>query len=110
MKMNTVYKILAILWKNAGKTTDLSEISSKAMKISYEEWVFIMRILVKKGYIEGIVFDQTLSDRHPKVVDLQGVEITMDGIEYLETNSAFKDIARKLMETGEFLISVFELL
>jgi hypothetical protein len=69
-----------------------------------------MRILVKKGYIEGIVFDQTLSDRHPKVVDVQGVEITMDGIEYLETNSSFKDIARKLMETGEFLISVFELL
>jgi hypothetical protein len=33
MKMNTVYKILAILWKNAGKTTDLSEISAKAMKI-----------------------------------------------------------------------------
>ena len=99
MKMNTVYKILAILWKNAGKTTDLSEISAKAMKISCEEWIFIMRNLVKNGYIEVIVFDQT-----------PGVEITMDGIEYLETNSAFKDIARKLMETGEFLISVFELL
>lgn len=110
MKLHTVYKILAILWKNAGKTTDLSEISAKAMRVSYEEWVFIMRMLVKKGYIDGIIFDQTLSDCHPKIVDVQGIEITMDGVEYLETNSVFKDIARKLMEKGEFLISVFDLL
>ena len=104
MKTRTMYRILKTLLKYAGRQDFTNElISAKKLGVSYEEWSYIMILLQKSGYIEGVVYTQTLSQRFPEIVDIDRVEITLSGIEYVEENSTMKKVCEMLKEVGEIL-------
>lgn len=102
MKTKNIYRILATLIKYAGQENfDNRLISAEKLKMSYIEWEQLMILLQKKGYVDGVIFTQTLSDRFPKISDISRVSITLDGIEYVEENSTMKKIGEALKMAGE---------
>lgn len=102
MKTKSIYRILATLLKYAGREDfDNQLISAEKLKMSYSEWEQLMILLQKKGYVDGVIYTQTLSDRFPKVADISHVSITLDGIEYVEENSTMKKIGEALRMAGE---------
>lgn len=104
METKSIYRILAALAKYAGREDfDNRLISAEKLKLSYAEWEQLMILLQKKGYVEGVLYTQTLSDRFPKITDISRVSITLDGIEYVEENSTMKKIGEALKMAGEIL-------
>jgi len=102
MRTKSIYRILATLLKYSGrKDFDNELISAERLKLSYEEWEQLIIMLRKKGYVEGVVYTQTLSDRFPRIVDISMIAITLDGIEYVEENSTMKKIGNALKMAGE---------
>ncbi len=102
MNTKSIYRILATLLKYAGCEDFSNEmISAEKLKLSYSEWEQLMIMLQKKGYVEGVVYTQTLSDRFPKISNIDKVSITLDGIEYVEENSTMKKIGEALKMSGE---------
>lgn len=103
MRTRNIYRILATLLKYSGREDfDNKLISAEKLKIPFAEWEQLMIMLQKKGYVEGVVYTQTLSDRFPHIVDIDRVSITLDGIEYVEENSTMKKIGEMLKLAGEF--------
>lgn len=87
MKTKNIYRILATLMRYAGREDfDNHLISAERMKMTYTEWEQLMILLQKKGYVDGVIYTQTLSDRFPKIADISQVSITLDGIEYVLCN------------------------
>lgn len=104
MKTKTIYRILKTLLKYAGRQDFTNElISANKLGVSYEEWSYLMVLLQKSGFIEGVIYTQTLTQRFPEIVDIDRVEITIAGIEYVEENSTMKKIGELLKEVGEIL-------
>ena len=104
MRTRTMYRILKTLLKYAGRQDFTNElISAKKLGVSYEEWSYIMILLQKSGYVEGVIYTQNLSQRFPEIVDIDRVGITLAGIEYVEENSTMKKIGEMLKEVGEIL-------
>ncbi len=102
MNTKSIYRILATLMKYAGREDFSNEmISAEKLKMTYSEWEQLMIMLQKKGYVEGVVYTQTLSDRFPKIVDIDRVAITLDGVEYVGENSTMKKIGEVLKMSGE---------
>lgn len=100
--MNDIYRVLKTLRKYNGREDFTNElISAGKLKMTYEEWEQMMIALQKKGLVDGVVFTQTLSDRFPKIVDMSRVQITLEGIGYLEDNSLMKRAAEMLKMAGE---------
>lgn len=104
MKTRTMYRILKTLLKYAGRQDFSNEmISAKKLGVSYEEWSYIMILLQKSGYIDGVLYTQDFSQRFPEIVDIDRVGITISGIEYVEENSTMKKVGEFLKEVGEIL-------
>ena len=104
MKTRTMYRILKTLLKYAGRQDFTNElISAKKLGVSYEEWSYVMILLQKSGYVDGVVYTQSLTQRFPEIVDIDRVEITLSGIEYVEENSTMKKVGEFLKEVGEIL-------
>jgi dihydrolipoyl dehydrogenase len=102
MKTKNIYRILANLLKYAGQNDfDNQLISAEKLKMSYSEWEQLMILLQKNGYVDGVIYTQTLSDRFPKITDISHVTITLDGIEYVEENSTMKKVGDALKMAGE---------
>lgn len=105
MRTRAIYKILALLLKYAGNSEfDTAMISAERMKLSYDEWQYLIVLLAKNGYVDGVVYTQSLTDRWPVLVDAGRIGITLKGIEYVETNSAMKKIGAALKSAGELFI------
>lgn len=99
-----IYKILRLLDKHKGdETFDYEMICAKAMKLEYEEWEQILIELQIGGYIRGVTYTQTLSDKFPHIVEPICPQITMKGMEYLETNSMMSKAKEALRMIGEFI-------
>lgn len=99
-----IYKILRLLDKHKGNETfDYEMISAKAMKLEYEEWEQILIELQMGGYIRGVTYTQTMSDKFPHIVEPIRPQITMKGMEYLETNSMMSKAKEALRMIGEFI-------
>ena len=104
MKTRTMYRILKTLLKYAGRQDFTNElISAKKLGVSYEEWSYIMILLQKSGYIDGVVYTQSFGQRFPEIVDIEQVGITISGIEYVEENSTMKKVGEVLKDLGEIL-------
>jgi hypothetical protein len=89
-----IYKILKALEKAMDYDEfDVDQISHTRLNISYQRWEKIMIMLSRSGYIEGIVYDQNLSDYSPKLEQPVTPVITLKGLEYLEENSLMKRAA-----------------
>lgn len=89
-----IYKIL----KTLERAMDYDEfdpdgISHTKLNISYQRWEKIMIMLVKSGYIEGVIYDQCCGDYSPHIAQPICPVITLKGLEYLNDNSLMKKAA-----------------
>ena len=99
-----IYKILRLLDKHKGdESFEYESISAQSMKISYVEWEQMMIELQANGYIRGIVYTQTLSDKFPHIVEPIRPQITLKGMEYLETNGTMAKAKELLRMAGDIL-------
>jgi len=104
LKTQLIYKILKTLLKYAGRQDfDNEMISAKKLGVCYDEWSYIMILLQKKGYVDGVIYTQTMSQRFPEVVSIEQVGITIEGIEYVENNSVMQKVGELLKLTGDIL-------
>lgn len=76
--------------------TDKEAISHQRLNISYERWEQLLIMLQVNGYIEGILYTQTLSDDKPHLVEPIRPRITLKGLEYLNENSMMQKAANLL--------------
>ncbi len=99
-----IYKILKLLEKYRGREDfEYELISASAMKISFERWEQIMIELQVEGYIRGLVYTQTLSDKFPHLVEPIRPAITMKGLAYLDENSMMSKAKEALKLVGDIL-------
>lgn len=89
-----IYKILKALEKAMDfDEFDIAVIAPERLGITYLRWEKIMIMLAASGYIEGVLYDQCLSDYGPKLEKPITPRITLKGLEYLEENSLMKKAA-----------------
>lgn len=99
-----IYKILKLLHKNRGREDfDYEQISAKAMGMSFEDWEQLMIELQVNGYIRGLVYDQSLSDKFPHLVEPIRPVITLKGIEYLAENGVMNKVKEALRMVGDIV-------
>lgn len=103
-ELNTVYKILKYLQKSL-KYEEFNQdgISPERLHIPRNEWEQPLITLQDKGYIKGIIYEQTLDSYAPEVEEPIQPVITLDGLEYLNENSTMKKITRTAKGTKEFV-------
>lgn len=98
-----IYKILKVLEKAMDyDELDINAISHERINISHQRWEKILIMLVKSGYIEGIVYGSDIGDYSPHLLQPIHPMITLKGLEYLNDNSLMKkaaNIAKGIKET-----------
>lgn len=101
-QFKVIYKILSILAKSMDYPEfDVERLSAKALGISDPMRLRLLEMLLKKGYIEGIQIRKYIDESYPVVVGMENIQITMDGLAYLEENSLMKkasDIAKGIVD------------
>lgn len=92
------YRILTYLYDclKRGHKIDKDIISAETLVIEYSYWVYILKHLRQGGYVDGGYQGETLSGAPTIRLDL--LEITPDGIEYMEQNSTMAK-ARDFLKT-----------
>lgn len=100
----TIYKILKQLDKYKGREDfDTALISAQAMGIEFAEWEQLVIALQKSGYIEGIIFTKTLSDKFHHIAEPIYPNITLKGMEYLAENSFMAKARDALKMVGDIV-------
>lgn len=98
-----IYKILKALEKAMDYDEfNAAQISNQRLGISFQRWEKIMIMLAQSGYINGVIYDQTLEAYSPKLVQPIQPVITLKGLEYLADNTLMKkaaNIAKGIKET-----------
>lgn len=96
-----IYKILSILEKAMEyEQFDVNRISYKQLDIPKALWVRIIVMLEENGYIKRIIIGRTLDSPLP-YIDVDNIEITLKGLEYLAENSMMKkakELAKGMIE------------
>lgn len=99
-----IYKILKTLQKWKGREDFSNElISAKSVGLSYESWEQLIIELQENGYINGVVYSQSITDKFPHLAEPITPRITLKGIEFLEENSLMKKAETALKMIGEFI-------
>lgn len=97
-------KILRLLDKHKGdEDFDYALISASAMKCGYAEWEQLMIELQENGYLRGLVYTQTMSDKFPHLVEPIRPRITMKGMAYLEENTMMAKAKEALQMVGDII-------
>lgn len=92
-----IYKILKALEKAMDyEEFDVSRISAERLGITKPRWEKILIMLAKEGYIEGVIYDRSLSDYSPRICEPIQPVITLKGLEYLNENSIMKKAANAI--------------
>ena len=88
-----IYRILKYLEQHLGESDlGMEEVSHERLGISFLRWEALLKLMQEEGYIKGLVYQQTMSDSQPHVVEPIRPSITIKGLEYLEENSIMKKI------------------
>ena len=89
-----IYKILHTLDRAKGDE-DFNDdtISADALKIPHKDWEQLLIELQRNGYIDGVVYTRTMTDKFPHIVEPAYPRITLTGMEYLANNTMMKKIA-----------------
>ena len=93
------YRILSYLYAcmKAGETPRVDEISAERLGINERYRADIIKNLYRKGYIEGVREIHIPGSTDPRY-DLSRPEITMDGIEFLQSNTGMARAKEALKE------------
>lgn len=95
-----VYIILKELYecKKQGCRVDADAISAERFGIPESYLLDILYELLKKGYIRGVLMRETKGGGKYAVAGLEDIDITIDGIEYLQENSMMKKVYNALKD------------
>lgn len=89
-----MYRILKTLDRYKGdEDFDMRSISAETLGVSESVWEQLMIEFARAGYIDGVRYTQTLSDKFPHIAYPITPRITLRGMEYLEENSLMKKAA-----------------
>ena len=92
-----IYKILRYLEQSMDSDiVDMAPISAEQLRISYERWAELLRLLQNDGYISGLVYTQTTSSSRPQLVQPVRPSITLKGLEYLTENGMMQKAGKLL--------------
>lgn len=99
-----IYKILCVLDRHKGdEAFDDSSISADTLKIAYTDWEQLLIELQRNGYIDGVVYTKTMSEKFPHIVEPVCPRITLKGMEYLSENTFMKKAAATLRGIKEIV-------
>lgn len=99
-----IYRILKYLEEHLGEPNlDIEEISHEKLGISFLRWEALLKLMQEEGYIKGLVYQQTMSDNQPHVVEPIHPNITIKGLEYLAENNIMKKIADTVKRVKEIV-------
>lgn len=91
-----IYKILSVLERSMDlEQCNIERISPEALKISKERWNKYIEMLLDAGYIKGVNIEKYITGETE--VDVDGIQITLKGLEYLSENS----IMQKMYNTAK---------
>lgn len=98
-----VYVILKELYgcRKANQPVDLEAISPKRFGVEAGYLLSILEELLENGYIKGFIVKHSKTGKY--VMNLEEMEITMNGIEYLQENSKMKQIYKMAKEIKDFI-------
>lgn len=100
----TIYKILSILQKSLDyEVVDIRRLSADNLGITEPKRKALLGMLLKNGYVEGFQVIQYIGDSTPSIEGLEGIQITLKGLEYLEENSLMQKAARLAKGIAEVL-------
>lgn len=100
----TIYKILSILQKSMDyEVVDIRRLSADNLDITEPKRKTLLGMLLKNGYVEGFQVIQYIGDPTPNIEGLEGIRITLKGLEYLEENSLMQKAARLAKGIAEVL-------
>ena len=100
----TIYKILSILQKSMNfEVLDIRRLSAANLDITEPKRKAILAMLLKSGYVEGFKMTRYTGDQAPSIEGLEGIRITLKGLEYLEENSLMQKAARLAKGIAEVL-------
>ena len=92
-----IYKILKVLDRHKGdEEFDSVQISAETLGISHRDWEQLLIELQRNGYVDGVLYERTMSDKYPHVVEPVYPRITLRGMEYLSENTLMKKAGRVL--------------
>lgn len=99
-----IYRILKYLEQRMDTPyATIEDLDPSRLGVSRNRLEKLLKEMEKSGYIEGLLWTQTVSDAIPHLVPGCRVEITIKGLEYLTENSLMK-------KAGELLKSVVEVI
>lgn len=99
-------KILKYLYECLKKDIpiDAELITAEALDVSPGYWEYIFRTLADSGYINGVIQKKLVGNPKPQVKVLYGsLEITPEGIAYLEENSSIQKALEILDKLKDFI-------
>ena len=100
----TIYKILSILQKSMDyEVVDIRRLSVDNLGITEPKRKALLGMLLKNGYVEGFQVIQYIGDPTPSIEGLEGIRITLKGLEYLEENSLMLKAAKLAKGIAEVL-------
>lgn len=99
-----IYKILRELEKNMGNEDfHIQSVSAEHLNIPFEKWEQLLILMSDRGYVNGIVVSKSLNDKFRHIVEPIQPEITIDGLEYLASNSFMAKAKDMLKMAGDFV-------
>lgn len=100
----TIYRMLSILQKSMDyEHVDIRRLSADNLGITESKRKVLLGMLLKNGYVEGFQEIQYIRDQAPNIEGLEGIRITLKGLEYLEENSLMQKAARLAKGIAEVL-------
>lgn len=90
-----IYRILKYLEASLDSSViDIGPVSAEQLRISYERWEALLMLLQEDGYIKGLRYTQTMSDRRAELLQPVQPMITLKGLEYIAENGMMQKAAR----------------
>ena len=101
-----VYVILTELYgcRKAGERVHLDDIGAERLQVNEGYLLSIFSELLENGYIKGPVIRKTKTGM--AVSDMEDIDITMKGIEYLQENSMMKKVMEALKDVKDIIPGV----
>lgn len=82
---------------------DIRRLSADNLGVTEPRRRALLGMLLKNGYVEGFQTIQYIGDPTPNIEGLEGIRITLKGLEYLEENSLMQKAARFAKRIAEVL-------
>lgn len=106
MANNDFFKIVYVLLqelyetKKEGEKVKKEDIDYQRFNIHYSYYADIICELLDNGYIKGVIVRTTKLGR---VINIDNIDITMKGIEYLQNNSTMKKVYEALKNAKDLI-------